>query len=291
MSGWDRLQGIDRRWIFLVLLLVTAGPLMNPIGMPVSVGKHTTATFERIALIEEGETVLISWDFDPSSQAELLPTAEMILRQLFDQRAKVVVIALWPAAPSLAQDTLVRIAAHYPGVKEGEDWVNLGFKPGGDVVVKAMGDRFASIFPADQKGRSLSQIPVMAGIESLEDIALIIDLAAGGTVEIYVQQAVERMGTKGVEIDLVAAVTGVMIADYYPFLDTGQLKGLVGGLRGAAEYELNMGHKGPATKGMDAQSFAHVAIIFFILLGNLGHWLGSKPDEGPRLKALRRDDG
>jgi hypothetical protein len=44
--------------------------------------------------------------------------------------------------------------------------------------------------------------------------------------------------------------------------------GLLGGMAGAAEYEKSTGVLGPATKGMDAQSSAHVFIMFLILLGN-----------------------
>ena len=271
----------------MLLLLTTAYPLLNPVGLPISPGKYTTAAYERISELEEGDAVFLSWDFDPSSQAELLPTADMVLHHLFGKGVKVVVVSLWPAAPSLAQNTLQRISSEYPQIQEGEDWVNLGFKPGGDVVVKALGDDIASIFPADQKGRNLADIPVMSGLTSLTEFDLLIDLAAGGTVEIYVQQAVERLSTRGESLDLVAAVTGVMIADYYPFLDSGQLKGLVGGLRGAAEYELAMGRKGDGTKGMDAQSFAHMAIIFFIVLGNLGHFFGKKKEGESRLSALK----
>ena len=43
-----------------------------------------------------------------------------------------------------------------------------------------------------------------------------------------------------------------MAPDLYPFLDSGQLKGLLGGLAGAAEYETLIDRSGQATKGMSA---------------------------------------
>jgi len=55
-----------------------------------------------------------------------------------------------------------------------------------------------------------------------------------------------------------------------------QLVGLLGGLKGAAEYELLINKPGFATKGMDAQSVAHLIIILFILIGNIGYFATRK---------------
>jgi hypothetical protein len=47
-------------------------------------------------------------------------------------------------------------------------------------------------------------------------------------------------------------------------------------MRGAAEYEILVNHPGKAVAGMDAQSFAHVLIVLFIILGNVGYVLAGK---------------
>jgi hypothetical protein len=52
-------------------------------------------------------------------------------------------------------------------------------------------------------------------------------------------------------------------------LRSGQINGLIGGLRGAAEYEGLVGQKGRAIAGMDAQSATHLAIIMLVLTCNL----------------------
>jgi hypothetical protein len=62
-----------------------------------------------------------------------------------------------------------------------------------------------------------------------------------------------------------------MAADFYTYLDTGKLSGLIGGLKGAAEYEKLVGEPGLGTAGMASQSWAHVAIILFVILGNIAH--------------------
>jgi hypothetical protein len=60
-----------------------------------------------------------------------------------------------------------------------------------------------------------------------------------------------------------------MAPGLYPLLRSGQLNGLIGGLRGAAEYETLIGQKGKAIAGMDAQSATHLAIIVLVIMCNL----------------------
>jgi hypothetical protein len=73
-------------------------------------------------------------------------------------------------------------------------------------------------------------------------------------------------------IDMVAGVTAVSAPEYYPYLQSKQLLGLLGGMAGAAEYEKARGEKGSATRGMDAQSVAHYFVALCILLGNVVQW-------------------
>jgi hypothetical protein len=60
-----------------------------------------------------------------------------------------------------------------------------------------------------------------------------------------------------------------MAPGLYPLLRSGQINGLIGGLRGAAEYEILIGQKGKAVAGMDAQSATHLAIIVLVIMCNL----------------------
>jgi hypothetical protein len=54
-----------------------------------------------------------------------------------------------------------------------------------------------------------------------------------------------------------------------PYYNSGQIKGMLQGLRGAAELELIIGSPSDAVKSMDALSVGHLVIILFIVLGNI----------------------
>src|SRR2546427_12363929 len=68
--------------------------------------------------------------------------------------------------------------------------------------------------------------------------------------------------------EMAGGSTGVIAPGLYPFLRSGQINGLIGGLQGAAEYGTLIKRKGRAAAGMDAQSATHFVIIILVLLGN-----------------------
>jgi hypothetical protein len=109
----------------------------------------------------------------------------------------------------------------------------------------------------------------MRGIRTYGDVAFLINISAGYPgIKEWVQQVVSIYGVK-----MVGGTTGVSAPEYYPYYQSRQLLGLLEGLKGAAEYEKLLGCIGSATRGMDAQSTGHWAIVFFIVLGNVVYFL------------------
>lgn len=62
-----------------------------------------------------------------------------------------------------------------------------------------------------------------------------------------------------------------------PYFVSEQFKGLLSGLRGAAEYELLIGPPGLAIMGMDAQSVSHILVI--LLDCDRQHWVPDDDEE------------
>jgi hypothetical protein len=74
-------------------------------------------------------------------------------------------------------------------------------------------------------------------------------------------------------VPLADSCVSVSVPEAMPLVQSGQLLGLVAGMKGAAEYEVLVQKPGSATAGMDAQSFSHGLIIIFMILGNIGYFL------------------
>lgn len=270
------LRALDRRWIFLAVGLLVIAPLLFGFHIAPVVPSHRAKGFyDAIERLPEGSTVLIPGDYDPGTRAENYPMHLAAVRQLMRRNIKIIGVELYPAGVPLADDVLRIVGAEY-GKKLGVDYVNLGYKVGNELVMSSMGTSIPKTFPVDSRGVPVSQIPVMRGIENFQQIDMIISISAGypGTKE-WVQQVVSRF-----HVPMVAGVTAVSAPEYYPYLQAGQLQGLLGGMAGAAEYEVLVGKPALATRGMDAQSLAHVFIAFMIILGNVAFLGQRKPAKG-----------
>ncbi|MGH7681902.1 MAG: hypothetical protein ACRENN_07945 [Candidatus Eiseniibacteriota bacterium] len=273
MSG---LASLDRRWIFLAVAVLVVTPLLFGFHLaPVLPSHRAKGFYDAIERVPEGSTVLVAGDYDPGTVAENYPMHLAAVRHLMARNIKIVSVELYPGGPPLADQVMGIAGAEY-GKKPNIDYVNLGYKVGNELVMSSMGSSIPNTFPIDYHGVSVSQIPVMKGIENFQQISLIVSISAGypGTKE-WVQQVVSRF-----HVPMVAGVTAVSAPEYYPYLQAGQLRGLLGGMAGAAEYEVLVKHPGLATRGMDAQSMAHVFIAFMILLGNLAFLTQRKGTRG-----------
>jgi len=131
-----------------------------------------------------------------------------------------------------------------------------------------MGQGIANAFPRDYHGHDSRSLPIMQHVRDYSSFPLLVNISAGYPgVKEWVQQVQGRF-----HLPMVAGCTAVSAPEFYPYLQSGQLLGLLGGMAGAAEYEKLRNEKGSATRGMDAQSLAHVFVAICILLGNWVQW-------------------
>ena len=259
-------MSVDRRYIFLIILVAVLVPLLKPIGLPIEPTTKVIGLYKTIEALPEGSVVYFATDWDPGSSAELYPMAQATLRHLFKRNMKVICGTLWPTAGPLAENVLKEIAAEF-GKTYGEDYVNLGFKEGREVVMVSIATDIASVYPIDYYGKPTTSYPIMADVKDFHDVALLLNISGGypGTKE-WLQQVQRRFGMK-----MATCTTAVSEPEYVPNFQAGQLVGLVGGLAGAAEYERLIDVPGTATRGMDAQSLGHVAIIALIVMSNVAY--------------------
>lgn len=272
MSFWDRLQLIDRRWIFLVLAVAVGVPIKYPLHLKITPTSEAETFYKAIDRLPPGSVIMLSFDFGPSAAVEVQPVADAYMRQAFAKNLKVITLALWPDGQPLSESVADEAAKEY-GKKYGEDYVTLGYKAGGVSVIAQLGENFHSAFTQDMKKNPVASLPLMQHVNTFQDIKLICPLVAGTSIDNWIAVAHGRY-----HADLVTATTAVMASDYYPYLQTKQLGGLLGGLKPAAEYQQLVMKQNPLTmiRKLDSQSLAHLTIIVFILIGNLGFLLRSK---------------
>jgi hypothetical protein len=264
MSFAERMLKIDRRIIFLVIGLCTLLPLLYPVGLPIKISSEVRGVYDHIESLPEQAVFFMSFDFDPASKPELHPQAISLLRHAFRKNLRVVTMTLWVSGTGLADQIVTQVAKEM-GKENGKDYVFLGWSPGNTAVIINLGQNLYSTFPSDYGGKPTKGLPVLDGVQSLKDVNYMVSLGAGnpGVEAWYV------FGKDKYKFEMGGGCTGVMAPGLYPLLRSGQINGLIGGLRGAAEYESLIGQKGKAVAGMDAQSATHVAIIVLVIICNV----------------------
>ena len=281
---YEFLKNIHRRWIFLLMFLCVAIPILLQAEFPEKATGLAVAVFDEVDKLEEGVPVLLAFDFDPASEGELGPMATAFVRHCCEKKLKMYFMALWPVGPQMIDDNIKDvIEADFPELQYGEDYVNLGFKSGMEGVIKVIVTDLRQLYTTDSFGTSIDELPMMKDIENIQQMDLIINVSAGyaGTKE-WVQYAVTPFPD---QIRLVAGCTGVQAPLLYPYIPQ-QLPGLLGAIKGAAEYEKlvmdKYGGDNPpgryleGQRRMGPQLVAHLLMIALIIVGNWVYFVGQK---------------
>ncbi len=267
---------VDRRVVFLFVGIAVVLPFFMSITQEIKISPEVQQLYDALESLPPGSKVLVSFDYDPPSAPELQPMAESFIRYCLQSDLKLIIMGLWPQGPQQA-DLALQAALADPRVQQrnleyGVDYVNLGFQAGNEFVIQRMGASVESMFPRDYTGAAYRDLPLVRNVKNFSNIDFSFNLSAGypGTQE-WVQVAVDRYG-----LWLGAGNTAVQAPMMYTYLNAGQLEGLLGGMNGAAEFELLTGMVGKGTKFMLSQSFAHMIVIAFVIIGNAAYFTSGR---------------
>ena len=290
-----QLGKIDRRIIFFLIGLSVLIPLIKPewVKLPIKIDNNTRIVYDSISSLKEGDKVLLSFEYGASTKPEVHPMAIALLKHLFSKGVKVYIVSLWPEGPIMAKLAIEEIIdSNLFNIQDGIDYVMFDYKVGGSIVIKNIADDFRGIYKQDYNRKSINELKIMEGVRSVEDFDFVFDFSAGvpGNAE-WVQYACDPK-----KVPLSSGCTSIMVTDAIPYVESGQLKGILAGMPGAAEYEkmvydylideldnnnkfINENStikKGKAFARMSAQSVAHLLMVAFIILGNLSYYFERK---------------
>lgn len=286
------IQSIDRRWIYVILIVslvvsLYIGKQTSPIVMEPT-QKLYDAVESAPAGPGEGKIILLGLTFSPSTLAESGNQARALVRHLILSNKRFAIIALEPNGAILGTAIVQDVTKQY-GYRYGEDWISFGYHPG----VTGFFTGFPRNIPGTVKkdaieGKPIGEFPIMRGVQTIDDVSLFVDITASASIFSWITLVQGRY-----PLQIGYATTGVMVAEAYPFLDSGQIVGMLPGLKGAADYEMLVDTReealvtagtlsqrydhtqssvqiAPARVLMFSQSTAHLVIILFIIIGNVG---------------------
>ncbi len=267
------LKEIDRRYLFLLIGIAVILPLIFPLGLPLGITQPSQDLYDKVESLKEGSIVLLTFDYYPSTLPETEPMSYAALRHLFRKNIRVITVTTIPLGALSVMESVVKNVAREYNKEYGVDYVNLGYKYGYQAVLLGMGRKISDIFPRDAYDNKLDSLPLMQKVKNYDDVDFIFIVSDNATVDYWVSLVNAQFGTP-----MGAGVTAVMAPKCYSYLQTGQLVGLLGGMKGAAEYEKLSKNYGNAMRGMDPQSIIHFLIIFFVILGNIGYFAARKKE-------------
>jgi len=245
-------------YIYIAIIVLTAIPLIMPLGLPVPIDPQTIEVYDLIEGLQPGTYVLVGGTFNVAMWSDVGPGWVVIFDHLFDKDVKIVFADFGMGDSALLIDKYIEL----PQDKVyGVDFVNLGLIPGAETAQAAFASDIQTIAQSDISGIPTSQLPIMQGLSDLNDFSLTIFGADGS--EKAAGQWKQKYG-----VPLIGYPNTMGTPPVIPFYISGQIDALLAGLSGGTQYEILRGKPGNGAATMDAQSLSHILVIGLIVIGN-----------------------
>lgn len=310
-SAGEMLQALPRPFLYLLLILASTIPLFFKLSLPNKPADYAMDLYASVMKIPEGSTVLVSTEWTNGTRAESAGEFEAVLRMLMHRNIKFVIFSIGdPQAPPVAKDEIrllneERKAKGERIYERWNDWIEIGYFANAEGTAEALSasvkNAFAGKKDLNPKGdqEDIFNSPVLKHVSTLKDIPVFFEITASSTSTIYIQ----RISNK---VHLALLCTGVMGPEAVPYYSSGQLCGLIAGLKGVVDLETLMvdglnapgedgkvvipwtkssevipGFMDPKFRGKGVQYYpalhaAMILLILAIIAGNLGMFLSKR---------------
>jgi hypothetical protein len=253
----------DIRIIHAVLVLVILFPLLRPLGLPLTITKPVKDAYDLVESLPKGAIVLHANDVSPSNEAENWCQLLAMVKHNVRKGHRIVLVSTVAEGP-MYSDRIRKEVAEPAGYVYGKDIVVLPYRAGQETAVTALAEDIHGTYKSDYYGTATSQLPLMQEIKSVKDFAMVGCWTSGDLGLWYIRQVEAKY-----KIPTVTGIVAVGLTLYGPYQASGQLKGLLLGQAGAAEYETLIKSPGKGLAAMDAQSMGHVYLIVLIVVSNI----------------------
>ncbi|MFZ5821706.1 MAG: hypothetical protein ACOYYJ_17550 [Chloroflexota bacterium] len=266
-------QRILRQIIALVVLLAVVVPIfLNTQNSPVpfSAPLETSAAKDVIdANLQPDALVLMVFDYEAALAGELeAAAAPLVDYMVLLKHPRLAFVSTTPVGAGLSERFIelenTQMAGHCQG---GQTCVNLGFLPGGAAGALAFAENPATTTPLTVDGQHAWETPVLQGVQHLSQFAAAILLTDDAeTARLWIEQTEGKLGQAHLLV-VSSAQAGPMLQ---PYVQSGQIDGLVVGLGGGAPIEqINSGRPGLARRYWDAYGLGLLVAVTLIALGSL----------------------
>lgn len=275
---WARALDVDKRYIFLITILVFL-PLLYPLNLPFSSTDWSKQFYNAVLNCPDNSIVLMcnnggSFDFTPMVSCHVALT-----NTLLKKNCKLVCASFAENGPSVFDymfnnwlDKSILATKTY-----GVDYVILpyigGGTTGGEFAWAAIASNIrSSTGGVDYFGKPLDGFPLMQKVNSAKDVTFLTQTGSHETLNI---QAVVKNIQTPYNLPLVCISGGIAHVSDSNFLATGQIKGVIEE-NDYASWEHLIGYAGINLKQVDVYSAVYIALPIVIVVGNIFLFLSKR---------------
>lgn len=269
MSAWEKLTALPREVVLGLVVIAMIIPTLKPLGLPLMIGDMAKDWYNTVDALPEGSIVLFDIGFGAGGYPSLGPATIACFHQFFEKNLKVIIMATALEGSMMYPLIMeaVKPEINY-GAVYGEDYVFLGYIAGGMTAMAGVLGDLHALVSTEYTGTPISQVNLLKDVTGADDYDLVSYITtAGGTSEGWVYQAYSAY-----DRPLVGGFLSMMTTSMKPYYDTGQLLGLIDGVKGAADMEFLTKHPGDAIRSSDVLSFTQTLVLIFIVIGNISYW-------------------
>jgi hypothetical protein len=272
-------QNVLRWLIAAALFLAILWPLItgSPQAPLPSFSPETVDVNRLINALSSEARVLLVFDYEPGLLGEMDTIASTAVDHLMLRGAYLTLVSTSPIGPVVAERFLAQTQASH-GYTSGNQYVNLGFIPGGASGLISFAESPQRTLPFTLDGflawGSAGQpaLPPLQGISRLSDFSMVMVIVDNSDIARNWIEQVQPYLVRGEDqvplVMLTSAQAEPMVRPYYE-VNPRQVQGLISGMRGGAAYALLIGRGELSRTYWPAFSLGLIVAALLIIVAGL----------------------
>jgi|GEM_PF-1029951 len=225
---------------------------------------EVSAAHDLIAKLPSGSNVVMAFEYEPETAAEMEPLSVAILQQLARRGdVHVYMMTTRAAGPAMAEHALAAVTNG-----STDSWVNFGYISGGSKGISGLviGTLPGVVSPISYDYRGKSTEVTASRLADLNPSLIVIISSRWDDLRAWVEQVEPKA-----DLPMIAAISASSAPMAYPYMQNEQLKAIVVGVNDAVAYgALENSDRSPGLRAAwNGQVVGSVAAVLLILIGSL----------------------